>query len=116
LAAKCNQPEVIGTLARLLNTRLPLEHEKNLKSSVINALAETASPWALAELKTFLLSRQILPTGRLLQLKIAAMHSLSRYVNPAAMALAEEISRLSTGELALAAQGVALELKAKLSS
>ncbi len=113
LASKSDDPEVIGMLAWLLNERLPLEHEKSLKASIINSLAETGSRAAFPELKKFLLSRHLLQTGKMTQLKIAALQSLPRYDDPSSLALAEAVARSASGEVGQVAAAIALQLKGK---
>jgi hypothetical protein len=113
LSAKSSDPEIIGKLAHLLNARLPVEHEKNLKTAIINSLAEAGNKAALPALRKFLFTRQMLQAGKMTQLKIAVLHSLVRYNDPASLALAEEIARSSAGDLGMAAARVVLQMKSQ---
>ena len=107
-------PEVARKLAEILNRKLLKEADENVKSAVIKSLAEMALPEALPELGRFLLSRGLLQTMQGNTLKVEAVKTLARYSDPAAAALAEEVYRKASGDLARAAGQVCLQLKGKL--
>ena len=113
LAANSRNPEVARKLSEVLNRKLLKESDENVKSAVIKSLAEMALPEAFPELEHFLLSRGLLQTMQGNRLKIEAVRSLLRYSDPAAAALAEQVSRKSSGELAQVAKKVFQQLSEK---
>ncbi len=114
LAANSRSPEVASKLSEVLNRRLLKEGDENVKSAVIKSLAEMALPGALPALGRFLHSRSLLPSIKGNSLKVEAVKSLSRYSDPAAATLAEEVYRKYSGGLARAAGQICLHFNGKL--
>ena len=113
LAANSRHPEVARKLSEILNRKLLKESDENIKSAVIKSLTEMALPDAFPALELFLLSRGLLQTIQGNSLKIQAVRSLLRYSDPAAVTLAEQVSRKSSGELAQVAEQVFHQLSEK---
>ena len=113
LAANSRHPEVARKLSEILNRKLLKESDENIKSAVIKSLTEMALPDAFPALELFLLSRGLLQTIQGNSLKIQAVRSLLRYSDPAAVTLAEQVSRKSSGELAQVAEQVFQQLSEK---
>jgi hypothetical protein len=115
LAANSRSPEVARKLSEILNRKLLKESDENIKGAVIKTLAEMAMAVALPEMERFLLTRNLLQSIQGNSLKIEAVRSLTRYSDPAALALAEKVRHKSSGELARVAGQVYQQLKGKLS-
>jgi hypothetical protein len=114
LAANSHNPEVAQKLSTVLNRRLPKERDENIKSVVIKALAEMGCPEALPELEKFLHSRNLFQSLQGNTIKVEAVKTLTRYDDPAAAALAVDVYRKYSGELARTAGNVCLKLNGKL--
>ncbi len=113
LAISSRNPDIARKLAGVLQLNLHTEADENVKETVINSLAEMARSEALPGLERFLLGRSLVQTLQGNRLKIEAVRTLVRYSDPAAAALAEEVCRRSSGELARAAGEVLEELRGK---
>jgi HEAT repeat protein len=114
LTANSRNPDVACKLSDVLNRKLLKEIDENIKSAVIKSLAEMALPEALPGLRRFLNSRSLFQSKQGNSLKVEAVRTLSRYSDPAAATLAEEVYRKYSGELAQVAGQVCLQLKEKL--
>lgn len=114
LTANSRDPDVARKLSEVLNRKLLKEIDENIKSAVIKSLAEMALPEALPGLGRFLNSRSLFQSKQGNSLKVEAVRTLSRYSDPAAATLAEEVYRKYSGELAQVAGQVCLQLKEKL--
>jgi hypothetical protein len=113
LAISSRNPDIARKLAGILQLNLLTEADENVKETVIKSLAEMARSEALPGLERFLLGRSLVQTLHGNRLKIEAVKTLVRYSDPAAAALAEEVCRRSSGELARAAGEVLEELRGK---
>jgi len=113
LAISSRNPDIARKLAEILQVNLLREADENVKGTVIKSLAEMARPEALPGLERFLLGRSLMQTMQGNRLKIEAVRTLVRYSDPAAVALAEEVWRNSSGELARVAGEVLEELRGK---
>lgn len=114
LAANSENADVARNLSEVLNRKLFKESDENIKSVVIKSLAEIARPEALPAVARFLHSRSLLRSIKGDNLKVEAVKSLSRYSDPAAAELAEEVYRKYSGELARAAGKVCIHFNGKL--
>ncbi len=113
LAMTSRNPAIAMKLADILHNKQLKETDEKVKSTVLKALAEMALPEALPGLELFLLDRSLISTLLGGRLKIEAVKTLVRYSDPAAVVLAEEVCRRSTGELARVAGEVLKKLKGK---
>ncbi len=113
LAVTSRNPAIARKLAEILHNKQLRETDEKVKGTVLKTLAEMALPEALPGLEQFLLDRSLINTLLGGRLKIDAVKTLVRYSDPAAAALAEKVSRSSTGELARVAGEVLEELKGK---
>ena len=110
LAEKSRDVQVIRHLAKLLNMRVPLEHETEIKAAAIKALLENAREEVLPELEKFLVGKKLFGGSRNNELKIRAVEILEKIGTINAGLLAGEVARSATGELAKAAEGVLVKI------
>ncbi len=110
LAANSRNPHVISMLAKLLNVRLPAEHEHEVKSNVIKALHEPATDDILPDLATFLLGKKLFGGNKNLPLKIKAVAILGKIGTVDAGILAGKVAQSSSGELAEISEDVLVKI------
>ena len=110
LAANSRNPHVISMLSKLLNARLPAEHEQEVKTSVIKALYESANDDVLPDLATFLLGKKLFGGNKNIPLKIKAVAILGRIGTVDAGILAGKVAQSTSGELAQVAEDVLVKI------
>lgn len=110
LAANSRNPQVIGVLSKLLNSRLSAGHEQEVKSSAIKALCESATEEALPELETFLLGRKLFGDNKMIPLRIKAIAILRKIGTVDAGILAGKVAQSTSGDLARASEEVLVQI------
>lgn len=111
LAANSRNPEVAEKLINLLISRGNSKAELALKGAVISSLAEIGCEQTLHGLAAFIESKNLFTSKALLQLKLAAVDSLTHYPEMAAAELATRLRQRTSGKIAQAAEKVLLQLR-----
>jgi len=114
LAVNTRDARTINLLAKVLNTRLPAEHEFEIKSSAIKSLEKVVTEAELPEIARFLKGKKLFGGSRSQSLKIAVLAVLEKLVTVDAGILAGEVAQMSTGELAKRAEDVLVKIHGEL--
>ncbi|RLB68150.1 MAG: hypothetical protein DRH08_01780 [Deltaproteobacteria bacterium] len=114
LAANSRNPKIVIMLSKLLNVRLPAEHELEVKTNAIKVLRKSATEDVLPELASFFLKKKLFGGSQPLSLQIKAIAILEKIGTVDAGILAGKVSQSASGELAHASENVLAQIHRKM--
>ena len=114
LAENSQNPKIVSMLSKLLNARLPTEHELEVKTNAIKVLQKSATEDVLPELANFFLKKKLFGGSKPLSLQIKAVAILEKIGTVDAGILAGKIAQSTSGELARASENVLAQIHRKM--